>query len=323
MRLAVGGALAHHVEGAPRDAEPAHAVMDAPGAEPLLGEQEAVADASEQRVGGQAHVLVEDLRVPAVGAELLPRVLHRRHVAHDVHAGRVARHDEHRRALAPRASGSVTAMTIRKSAIEPLEENHLCPSSTHPSPSRTARVFSCVGSEPGVSGSVMLKALRRSPASSGCSQRSFCSSRAGHREDLRVAGVGRGVAEGQRRDRRAAEDLVHQPEAHLAHALTAELGRQVRGPQPALLDLLLQRRDRLRQALQPEVVPDRLQRPDLAADELGHPVELRLEVGVGGEVPAHAASFRSGAGRCSIGDVRLSLRRRRGCASAKGRRWAS
>ena len=128
--------------------------------------------------------------------------------------------------------------------------------------------------------------------------------RAGHREDLRVAGVGRGVAEGQRRDRRGAEDLVHQPEAHLAHALPAELGRQVRGPQPALLDLLLQRRDRLAQAVEAELVPDRLERPDLAADELGHPVELLLEVGVGGEVPAHAASFRSGAGRLVGGALR-------------------
>ena len=76
---------------------------------------------------------------------------------------------------AGRASGSVTAITIRKSAIEPFEENHLSPSITQSSPSRTARVRSCVGSEPGVSGSVMLNALRRSPASSGCSQRSFCS----------------------------------------------------------------------------------------------------------------------------------------------------
>ena len=143
------------------------------------------------------------------------------------------------------------------------------------------------GPSPGVSGSVMQNALRRSPASSGCSQRSFCSARAGHREDLRVAGVRRGVAERQRRDRRGAEDLVHQPQLHLAHALPAELGRQVRRPQAALLDLLLQRRDRPHQPVEAELVPDRLQRPDLAADELGHPVELLLVVGVGGEVPAH------------------------------------
>ena len=40
------------------------------------------------------------------------------------------------------------------------------------------------------------------------------------------------------------------------------------------------------------LAPDRLQRPDLAADELVHPVELCLELGVGGEVPAHQTSFR-------------------------------
>ena len=67
-----------------------------------------------------------------------------------------------------RASGSVTAITIRKSAIEPLEENHLWPLITHSSPSRTAEVCSSVGSEPAVSGSVMLNADLRSPASSGC-----------------------------------------------------------------------------------------------------------------------------------------------------------
>jgi hypothetical protein len=67
-----------------------------------------------------------------------------------------------------RASGSVTAITIRKSAIDPLEVNHLRPLMTHSSPSRSARVFSCVGSEPAVSGSVIENAERRSPASSGC-----------------------------------------------------------------------------------------------------------------------------------------------------------
>ncbi len=66
-----------------------------------------------------------------------------------------------------RASGSVTAITIRKSAIEPFDENHLWPLITHSSPSRTARVSSSVGSEPAVSGSVIENADFRSPASSG------------------------------------------------------------------------------------------------------------------------------------------------------------
>jgi hypothetical protein len=37
---------------------------------------------------------------------------------------------------------------------------------------------------------------------------------------------------------------VHQPELDLAEALSAELGRQVRRPQAAPLDLVAQRRDR-------------------------------------------------------------------------------
>jgi hypothetical protein len=64
---------------------------------------------------------------------------------------------------------------------------------------------------------------------------------AAHREDLGVATVRRGVSEHQRRQGAGTEDLVHQPELDLTVALAAELGIQVRGPQPLLLDLLLQR----------------------------------------------------------------------------------
>src|SRR3954464_14249845 len=74
------------------------------------------------------------------------------------------------------ASGSVTAMTIRKSATEALDENHLCPLMTHSSPWSSARVWSRVGSEPAFSGSVIENAERRSPASSGCRYCSFWSS---------------------------------------------------------------------------------------------------------------------------------------------------
>ena len=65
------------------------------------------------------------------------------------------------------ASGSVTAMTIRKSARVALELNHLWPLMTNSSPSRTARVLICVGSEPATPGSVIENAERSSPASSG------------------------------------------------------------------------------------------------------------------------------------------------------------
>jgi hypothetical protein len=63
-------------------------------------------------------------------------------------------------------------MTIRKSAIEALDENHLWPLMTYVSPSLTARVRRSVGSEPAASGSVIEKADFRSPASRGASQRS-------------------------------------------------------------------------------------------------------------------------------------------------------
>ena len=66
-------------------------------------------------------------------------------------------------------SGLVTAMTIRKSATDPLEVNHLCPLITHSSPSRTAVVARSVGSDPAVFGSVMEKADRSVPSSRGSS----------------------------------------------------------------------------------------------------------------------------------------------------------
>ena len=56
-------------------------------------------------------------------------------------------------------SGLVTAITIRKSATDPLEVNHLCPLITHSSPSRTADVCNSVGSDPAVSGSVNPESL--------------------------------------------------------------------------------------------------------------------------------------------------------------------
>ena len=71
-------------------------------------------------------------------------------------------------------SGSVTHITIRKSATDAFDENHLCPLITYSSPSSTARVDSSVGSAP-APGSVIEKQLRSSPRRSGCIQCSCCS----------------------------------------------------------------------------------------------------------------------------------------------------
>ena len=70
----------------------------------------------------------------------------------------------------------VTAITMRKSATEPLVVNHLWPSMIHSSPSRTARVVIMVGSAP-APGSVMENPLRIFPSSRGWSHFSRCSAR--------------------------------------------------------------------------------------------------------------------------------------------------
>ena len=70
----------------------------------------------------------------------------------------------------------MTTIAIASSAPTAPEVNHLWPSITHSSPSRTARACSRVGSEPETSGSVIEKQERIRPSSSGSSQRSRCSS---------------------------------------------------------------------------------------------------------------------------------------------------
>ena len=123
---------------------------------------------AEQRVLRHAHALVEDLGVAADAAEVLGGMLHRRDVAQDPARPGVSAGTMNIEARwCGGASGSVTAMTIRKSATEPLEENHLWPSITQRRRRRPRAVASSVGSEPAVSGSVIENAERRSPASSG------------------------------------------------------------------------------------------------------------------------------------------------------------
>ena len=84
------------------------------------------------------------------------------------------------RIIVPRRCGSASGSEIAKTTAKPAPsaplENHLCPSITQSSPSRTARVCSSVGSEPATSGSVIAKNDRISPATSGRRKRSFCSS---------------------------------------------------------------------------------------------------------------------------------------------------
>ena len=67
-------------------------------------------------------------------------------------------------------------MTMKKSAANPLEVNHLCPLITHSSPSSTALVRMERGSEPALSGSVMENPDCIVPSMRGRSHFCFCSS---------------------------------------------------------------------------------------------------------------------------------------------------
>ena len=216
------------------------------------------------------------------------RVVHVEDVAHDVETGRALRDDEERRRLVGRVSGFVTTIIRMKSAFDAFDANHLWPLITYSSPSRTARVRIIVGSLPENCGSVSEKLEVISPRSSGSSHCFFCSRRAADGDELAVARVGRLVAEDVGRGRAAPEDLVHQRELHLAVALAAELGVEVARPQAAVPHLLLERFGGLPRVVG-HVVVEEGERFDLLVDELAHPVELLLELGLGREVPGHVA----------------------------------
>ena len=74
---------------------------------------------------------------------------------------------------------------------------------------------------------------------------------------------------------------MHEAELDLAEALPAELLVEVRGPQPAFLDLLAQRLHGPHQLVPLELVDESLERLDLLADELPHPIQVLLELGLG------------------------------------------
>ena len=75
-------------------------------------------------------------------------------------------------------SGSVLPITIstRQCLCSALDVHHLRPLMTYSSPSRSIRVWMLVASLEATAGSVIANAERISPASSGRSQRSLCSS---------------------------------------------------------------------------------------------------------------------------------------------------
>ena len=110
-------------------------------------------------------------------------------------------------------------------------------------------------------------------------------------DDLGIAGVGGLGPEHDGRPGRHAEDLVEQGQLDLAVALAAELGTQVGGPQVVVPHLLLHRIDDgpqlIVQGMELLVRVEDVERLDLVGDELACPVQLRLELRFGGEIPGH------------------------------------
>ena len=141
-------------------------------------------------------------------------------------------------------SGSVTAITMRNDAVFAFDEKNFQPLMTHSSPSLTARVLNMRRVGPGVR--LGHRVAREHLAVEQRPQVALLLlGRAVVGDDLGVAGVGRLAPEHDRRPLRATEDLVQQRELQLAVALPAELGPEVRGPQPLAAHLVLQRVDRL------------------------------------------------------------------------------
>ena len=147
------------------------------------------------------------------------------------------------------ASGSLIAKTIPNVAPSAPLENHLPPSITQSSPSRTARVRRSVGSDPATSGSVIEKNERARPATSGSRKRSRLLRRPELVQDLGVAGVGRLAAEDELCPVRAPDLLVQAGVVEEPLPRPAGLRRHVRRPQARLPRPLLQLGHQLRRGV--------------------------------------------------------------------------
>src|SRR3569832_351939 len=162
--LAAERALAHELEGALADADPAHAVVDAARTESLLRNGKAGALGTEAVLDGDAAVFATHF---AVAGEALAGVAHDRDVADSDEAGGVRRHEDHRRALVRRrvgvghghGDGDRGPVGGRGGPLVPVDDVRVAVAHRAGAQLR--------GLLPGVSGTVMAKQLRISPRASG------------------------------------------------------------------------------------------------------------------------------------------------------------
>ncbi len=266
--LPAEGPLAHHVEGPVAHADRAHGVVDAAAAEAGLGDGERLALAAEQRVERHPHVLVVDEGVAA----LLLGLAAEAEVAHDLHAGRVGRDQEHRHALVGAHVGvghhhhdeEAGRLGVRREELPAVD--HPLVAVAHGPRGEQGGVGAGLGLGHRVAGEDLAVEQRLEVA-----RLLLVGAVVG--DDLGVAGVGRLAAEHDRRPAGPAEDLVDQRQLELAVAGAAEVGAEVAGPQPLVAHPLLQRVDDLSQVVRErrelEARVQDVERLDLLAHELG------------------------------------------------------
>ena len=122
VNLANQRALDHEIKGPPHLADGVHAVIDAPGPEAILCRLMTLANQAERVGDRHAHILVANLTV------IRRRAPEDADTSHDVHSGRVARHDDlrHPTGLPELTLGSTARhITMKKFAAMPFDVNHL------------------------------------------------------------------------------------------------------------------------------------------------------------------------------------------------------
>ena len=105
MREPREGAFAKHVEGAARLTEPAHAMLDPPRPQPLLGDAKALALLAEQIAERDTGLVEANLAVVVHLPRLRLRVVHGPDVAQHLHAGSSLVDEQHRGTVERRRLG--------------------------------------------------------------------------------------------------------------------------------------------------------------------------------------------------------------------------
>ena len=219
-------------------------MVDATRTEPLLREREPLAEAfgtADDVLVRDAHVVVDDLGMATRLTGAMVGLAHRRHVAEDVDARRVGRDDEHRERLVggrflvarPRHHDEEVAdRRVRREPLVAVDQPLVAVAGRRRLQQRRIGAGGRLRHREARAHLAVEERLHPAlPLVLGATDR----------DQFGVAGIGRLVPEDRGRVDALPEDLVHQPELHLAEAEAAHVGREVGCPQALLADLLLER----------------------------------------------------------------------------------